>query len=121
MTSNRSLVEDYKERERLTSLWGKDKEYQQWRQTQYENKRTERIKEKLPGLLNGNTMVWCRNGSIVSVATPCDTLVCEYKNDKSDVVDGVSKCHQFQVTLKSDTWDKASHLCDPCDVTLWVR
>jgi hypothetical protein len=115
-----NIIEEFKNRVRLTLKWIQDKEYQKWLEDEANNVKRERILYKLPKILSGNAMVWCRNGSVCHMATPCSTLECSYKENKLDIISGVSKCQQFQITTKSSKWDNAEHICATCDVTPFV-
>jgi hypothetical protein len=70
------------------------------------------IKDFVKCQLKCGNMVWCRNGEVVLDATSCKELCCRYKVEKEDVVKGCSKCHTFQVTTPSLTWEDAMHI-DP--------
>lgn len=68
------------------------------------------IRAKLPDLLERGLQPWCRNGSVCSVATPCENLSCEYKEAPTDVLVGVPKCRAFQLTVWSPSWETARHV-----------
>ena len=54
--------------------------------------------------------IWCRNGDVVSIATPCEELKCKYKEGKNNIVDGCNNCRQFQITNNENDWCKAKHI-----------
>lgn len=69
-----------------------------------------RILDKLPKHLEIGCMVWCRRGSVVAEVTPCKELTCPFKSDKDDVVNGCSKCQNFQLTQFANNWNEAIHI-----------
>ena len=61
-------------------------------------------------LKKGN-MIWCRQGSVVSEATPCHLLACPFKDRKLDILTGIRNLNcSFQVTTKSHDWENARHI-----------
>ena len=79
--------------------------------------RAERILEIMPALLAKGCMVWCRNGEVTLLASPCEILCCKYKGYASDIPKGPSCCQMFQITEWSDTWERARHVAQYGDVT----
>lgn len=65
---------------------------------------------KLSGYLNTGHMIWCRNGSVVAAATPCEELTCCYKDCAKDVMNGCLHCGAFCVTKASNDWLHAVHV-----------
>jgi len=63
-----------------------------------------KIRKHLPKILEGNHMIWCRNGDVCSDTTSCSTTKCKYKKHKLDIVSGCAKCRQFQITHISSEW-----------------
>lgn len=82
----------------------------------YRKREEEKVGRTLPGLLHSGKMVWCRNGSVCAEATPCLELYCKHKRGKEDIVFGVSRCGQYQITKKSKDWAHAELVCEPCSV-----
>ena len=54
--------------------------------------------------------VWCRNGDVCDKARHCETLKCEYKLNKLDIKNGISKCQSFQLTDSCEDWFYAKHI-----------
>ena len=76
----------------------------------YYQRNSERTLDFVREELNKGNMVWCRNGSVCSDATPCRDFNCEYKDGNDDTADGCSKCHKFQVTTFANYWGEARHI-----------
>ena len=56
--------------------------------------------------------VWCRNGDVAKDATPCASLKCPFKKEKSNIVAGIAKCgkNNYALTFYSTTWQNAIQL-----------
>lgn len=72
--------------------------------------KTKKITRYLKSLDFSSSLVWCRNGSVALDATPCEQLVCPFKQHAADVVDGCIKCQSFAVTDKVTVWAMARHI-----------
>lgn len=101
------MVDEYEERF--------SKELQEERQESF----AAHAHEVIPPMLN-IISIWCRNSLVCEQATHCSLLQCAFKDDPNDVINGISKCHTFQITTKSDYWGPARHLADPGSIDLRV-
>lgn len=96
-----------------------DRYYDKWKyiiDKQVRRLKTKRISKELPLILKRGHMVWCRDGFVSRIATPCIDLECEHKIHMADVSDGCSKCQRFQITSYSDNWAAAKHIFESSDV-----
>lgn len=103
-------IEDLRQRisklRKRVDILSKSKEVKDYWHKYYSKKALCFVRQELD---DGN-MVWCRNASICSKATPCIDLECKYKSNNKDISRGCSKCHSFQITTLSNTWDGARHI-----------
>jgi hypothetical protein len=69
-----------------------------------------KIKE-IAEVMIGN-QVWCRNGWLASVATPCEKIECTFKNSQRRLATAkeLYRCRCFQITTPSNCWETATHI-----------
>jgi hypothetical protein len=73
------------------------------------------FKINLSRAMNGN-MVWCRNGEVASIATPCREVRCKFKEGVKRLATSaeLEECRLFQITEPSPTWNDAIHIFPRC-------
>ena len=103
--------------ERETYLRMRDEVVEYYRQNevaikkQTDDAQKQEILEKLPNLLASLPLsVWCRNGAVCHEATHCECLMCPYKSDETDIINGCADCRSFVLTIRSDVWETAAHV-----------
>ncbi len=62
----------------------------------------EKFSTKIPEFESQGLVVWCRNGSVCSEATPCKILECPYKKSKEDMINGMLACRNFQICVRPE-------------------
>lgn len=101
------IANEYEYRLRMIETWSKDKSFQEWRLEHFRKNKSEAIRSEMMNIIERGNIVWCRNGLVCDVATPCIELECSYKISKDDQPEGPAKCLQFQITDYSTTWQHA--------------
>jgi hypothetical protein len=65
--------------------------------------------------IDGNTVVWCRNGFYAPEATPCQSVSCPYKNNvkRLGTPHELRTCSTYHITEPSSDWATAKHVFPP--------
>ena len=54
--------------------------------------------------------VWCRNARVSKEAVICESVYCEYKEGKFDIIEGTKLCMQYITTLPGFDFSNAPQL-----------